>query len=115
MSSPEPPPQAAPPPGEPVSSQSRLWPYLALVVLGPPFFTALAAVADNRGDMAPAAGLLLGGAGGIAAGILLGCRLGRTPGSRFLLSLALAGVMTVVVVTMACVGCMVAGYALNFH
>lgn len=92
-----------------------LWPLFLAAVFGPPVLTGLAAWMDHRGAAAPAMMFLGGAAGGITAGILVGCRLGKTPATKALLSLLFSGVMTVAVVSMSGLGCSLGNYKLDFR
>jgi hypothetical protein len=92
-----------------------LWPLFLAAVLVPPLLTALAAWMDHRGAAAPAMMFLGGAAGGITAGVMLGCRLGKTSTTKVLLSLLFSGVMTVAVVSMSGIGCSLGNYKLDFR
>lgn len=84
-------------------------------LFGPPILTMLAALMDNRGAAAPALMLLGGGAGGLVAGIMLGCRLGRTTTAKVLLGMVLSGVAVIAVITLCGVGCGLGNYKVSFQ
>jgi len=92
------------------------WILLLACLLGPAILTSLAALAD-RSSRGPAPGIaVLGGlVGGIGFGILLGRRLGRTPGWRIVLGLILAATGVVACITIATIGCLASGYHLDFR
>lgn len=108
-----------PPPGpDPVPAQSwsgHHWALFVSAVLAPPVFTALAAMLDHRGPAAPALMFLGGAAGGFTAGVMLGCRLGKTPTAKVLLSLVLAAVTAVAVISLSGFGCALGNYKLDFR
>jgi hypothetical protein len=94
----------------------KWWVFLA-VLLGPPLLTLLVAFlgkGTRDDEISPIIGLVGGGAGGIAFGIMLALRLGRTATSRVLLGMVFSVVFAVVGITMSCFGCLAGGYQLSF-
>ncbi|MCC6233813.1 MAG: hypothetical protein IT580_14280 [Verrucomicrobiales bacterium] len=91
------------------------WTVLGAALLGPPVLTTLAAMLDRNGAAAPAMMFLGSAAGGLVAGVMLGCRFGRSAPTKVVLSLLLVGVSTVAVVCLSGFGCAVGGYQLNIH
>lgn len=83
--------------------------------MGPPVLTALAAMLDRKGEAAPALMFLGGAAGGLVAGVMLGCRFGKSTPAKVVLSVLLVGVCAVAVVALSGFGCAVGGYQLNLH
>lgn len=108
----EPPPTHVPPP-DPAWSRTQWTAFLA-ALFGPPLLTSLAAMMDHRGAAAPALMFLGGAAGGVVAGIMLGCRFGKTPPAKVGLSVLLAGVTVVAVIAMCGFGCALGNYRLDF-
>lgn len=84
-------------------------------LFGPPLLTALAAMVDRRGPAAPALMFLGGAAGGLVAGVMMGCRFGKTTPTKALLSVVLAGISAVAVVALSGFGCALGGYQINVH
>ncbi len=100
---------------DPPSAPRRFgWLLFLLVIFLPTIVTVLAVQMKSK-DLAPAVAMLGGGFSGIFGGILLGLRMGRTPGSRVALSAVWVMVLSVACVTMNCFGCLASGYSLNFH
>ena len=91
-----------------------LWPLFLAAVFVPPVLTTLAALMDRRGAAAPALMFLGGAAGGITAGVILGCRVGKTGGGKVVLSFVFAGLMAVAVIGLCGVGCAMGDYKLDF-
>lgn len=112
---PEPPLPSATPEPTPARWTSFPWLLFLGAILGPPLLTTLAASMDRKGGAAPALMFLGGAAGGLAAGVMLGCRIGKTPTTKALWSVVLAGVLAVAVVTLSGLGCAMGGYKLNFQ
>ncbi len=88
---------------------------LVVGLFGPPLLTTLAAMMDHKGAAPPALMFLGGAAGGVVVGVMLGCRFGKSTPAKAVLSVILAGVSVVAVVTLCGLGCAVGGYQLNFH
>lgn len=89
--------------------------FFVAALLAPPVLTAVAAMLDHRGPAAPAFMFLGGAAGGFTAGVMLGCRLGRSPTTKVLLSLLLAAVTAVAVISLCGFGCALGNYRLDFR
>lgn len=94
---------------------SFLWPLFLAAVFVPPVLTGLAAFMDHRGAAAPALMFLGSAAGGITAGVMVGCRFGKTPATKVISSVFFAGLMTVAVLSMSGLGCSLGGYRLDFR
>ncbi|MBL9134749.1 MAG: hypothetical protein JNK85_02725 [Verrucomicrobiales bacterium] len=109
------PPETEPAMPVPPARAPFLWPLFLAAVFGPPTLTGLAAWMDHRGAAAPAIMFLGGAVGGITAGVMVGCRLGKTSTSKALLSLLFCGIMTVAVVSMSGLGCSLGNYRLDFR
>jgi hypothetical protein len=59
--------------------------------------------------------MFLGGAaGGLVAGVMLGCRIGRSTATKALLGVLLAGVSVVAVITLSGLGCALGDYKIDF-
>jgi len=88
-----------------------------LLLLGPPVLTLLAAAlgGDSEESASIPIGLLSGGAGGIACGILLGRRIGRTWLTKIMLGLMLVAVMAPVCIFLCFMGCTLGGWKLNIR
>ncbi len=111
-------PSPTPPGPDPVQQRpwsGRHWALFLAALLGAPVLTALAAMLDHRGPAAPAFMFLGGAAGGLAAGVMLGCRLGKSPTTKVVLSLVLAPVTAVAVISLCGFGCALGGYKLDFR
>jgi len=119
MSPPNPtpgPPVAPAPPVAPVGRPWRplQWGLFLAALFAPPVLTLLAAMADHRGGAAPAMMFLGGAAGGLTAGVMLGCRVGRTTPTKALLGVLFAGIGVVAVITLSGLGCALGDYRLDF-
>lgn len=106
------------PPADPVAPAGRPWRRLQwtlflAALFGPPLLTTLAAKMDPRGGAAPALMFLGGAAGGLVAGIMLGCRIGQSTLAKALLSVLFAGISVVAVITLSGLGCALGDYKLN--
>jgi hypothetical protein len=66
-------------------------------------------------ELAAAGALLVAPVGSLAAGIVLGLRLGKTPGSRALLSCVLIVACLIASETIAVAGCALSNPRFNFH
>ena len=84
-------------------------------LLGPPVLTMLAAMMAPRGGAAPALMLLGGGAGGLVAGVMLGCRFGKSDTTKVLASIVLAGIGAVAVIGLSGLGCSLGNYRPDFR
>lgn len=108
-----------PPPLPPETPSSRPrfhWLLFLFSLLAPALLTCLSVFFDKSSN-GPAPGVaIIGGAfGGIGCGIILGRRLGRTPGLKILFGVLFAAVCGVVSIALAMFGCLATGYNLNFH
>lgn len=91
------------------------WTILVAALAGPPVLTALAARLDGKGGAAPALMFLGGAAGGLAGGVMLGCRFGKSATAKVVLSVLFAAISAVAVITLCGLGCAIGGYQLNFR
>ena len=87
------------------------------ILLAPPILTVSAIQTGIGGDdTATAVALIAGVLGGIAAGVLLGANIGRTPISKICLSLLLSFTFSAVCIAMSfCSGCVSGGFRMNLH
>lgn len=69
---------------------------------------------DNE-SVTPMIGFYGGALGGVACGILLGLKIGKTPRARLGLSILFAALMPFVCITLCMIGCTFGGYRLEFH
>jgi hypothetical protein len=93
------------------------WIFFA-VFLAPPLLTSIAAFLgrlNSNEEVSPMIAVFGGAASGIACGVMLALRLGRTSTARVLLSLLFSAMLAVVCITLSCFGCLAVGYRLNFH
>jgi len=106
-----------PPPQSPILSPVKInWLIFFVVLLAPPLLTMLSAslVGGRNEQVSPGIGLYGGGAAGIACGIMLCLRLGKTLLARVVLGILLSGVMMVVCIMLCFLGCNLGGYQLRF-
>lgn len=87
-------------------------------LLAPPLLTLLTALLcrgrSNEG-VSPTVGLLGGGAGGIAFGIMLALRLGKTTSARVGMAIVFSVIFMVVCIMLSCFGCLVGGYQMRLE
>jgi hypothetical protein len=102
--------------GDPAPLARTNWKVFFGVLLAPVVVTSITAVIlrGPHDNVSPFIGLAGGGAAGIACGIMLAFRIGKTSETRVVLSILLAAVMAAVSVTMCCIGCNLSGYELSF-
>jgi hypothetical protein len=108
------PPVITPEIADPPSPPAKLNWFLFLLAIFLPTIATILAVQMKSKDLAPAFAVLGGGLSGIAGGILLALRFGRTSGSRLALGLGMAVVVGLACITMNCFGCLASGYKLDF-
>jgi len=101
-------PEPNPLPGPPASS----WPFW--VAAGLVLLPGLMGLTGNT-ELAAIGALLVAPVGSVAAGIVLGIRLGKTPGTKALLSCALIAACLVASESIAAAGCAVSNPRFNFH
>ena len=105
---PQPPPSASPEPPRP-KSRGTLYGVLGLLLI--PGLLAL----TGKPDLAALGALLLAPLCSLISGILLGIRIGQTPGTRFLLSCGLIVACLAVAEGLAVAGCGISNPKFNFH
>ncbi len=76
-------------------------------------FASASIVQTPNEDTSVFVGLSTGGIAGIISGIMIGRRLGENAVARLFLSLLFIGLMSVVSITLACVGCSLGEYQLH--
>jgi hypothetical protein len=92
------------------------WILFFAVLLAPPLLTLLVVQGGRKAEgAAVAVALLVGGAAGLACGIMLGLGLGKTSANKVLLSVVFAGALSVACVGMSCCGCLAGGFHLDFR
>lgn len=105
----------ADPPNLPPSDRLN-WLLLLGLILAPAILTSITVAFDHSSSgPAPAVGLIAGGIGGIASGVLLGCNFGRTIAAKVIFSVMLVAVCGVASITIATVGCLMAGFTMSLH
>jgi len=110
LASAEPPPQAS------RAAQNTNWLIFWIALLAPAIGSCIGGALDSRnGSVAPLITLVGGGVAGIICGSMLGRRLGKIQGAKFVLGIILALVMIVVCVGMSCFGCLVTGCQMRFN
>ena len=111
---PQPSPQPQPPetPGTPATPTKSRWPFVVAAI-----FTLLPGVLSLTGNSSAAAAgsLLIAPLGALVSGIVLGIRVGRTSGMRFLLSGVLGVACLVAAECIAFGGCAISNPKFNFH
>jgi hypothetical protein len=92
------------------------WVLFIALLLGPALLTCLTVLIESssNGPAAPV-GLIAGGLGGMASGIVLGIWTGRSMALRAVLAIAFAAVCGVVSISLAMFGCLASGFNLNLH
>ncbi len=88
------------------------------VFLAPPLLTMLVAFLGKEQpneQLSPVVAFFGGAVGGIASGVILALRLGKTTGARVLLGLLFSAVLAVVCITAISFGCLAVGYRFNIH
>jgi hypothetical protein len=107
------PPEAAPGPPVSLAPVKIRWLVFFCVLLTPPVMTLISAVLGKgqAGESAsPAIGFFGGAAAGIACGVMLAFRFGRSISARVLLGLFCSAAMAVVCIMLSLFGCEAGGY-----
>lgn len=103
---------------EPPSRYKINWWIFFAALLAPPLLTLLVAFlgsGNSNEQVSPMIAFFGGAAGGIASGIMLALRLGRTTGTRILLGILFSAGFAIVCVTLSCFGCLAGGYRLDLR
>jgi len=99
------------PPVLPSPPRRLNWVLFFVALLGPTLLTIVVTLlGSTRGDTVPTIAFVGGVISGIACGVLLGRRLGSTPGSRVVIGFAFTVAIGAACIVMNCFGCLASGY-----
>jgi FtsH-binding integral membrane protein len=108
---PEPPVAFAPPP---LPARKLHWPWFTAALLLPAILTYATTMSGSQ-DAPIACALFGAGLSGLVCGILLGRRIGKSPGAVVGLSILFIGIFAVASFALCFGGCIAGNYQLNMH